>query len=72
MQVKPTAIKYQDADEHFLRRLGGAVIVHWDSLPADLQNTLVKQAAVMVDKTPIVQAEFQIEEFVKAHKGGDI
>jgi hypothetical protein len=72
MQIKPNTIKCDHSEEHFLRRLGGAVVVHWDNLPEDLKTTLVKQAAVMVDRTVIVQAEYQIEKFAEDHSGGDL
>jgi hypothetical protein len=72
MLTKGAAIKCNGNDEHFLRRLGGAVIVHWDELPKGTRDLLIEQAALMLDRTQIVGATFEIEQFIDAHKGGDI
>lgn len=64
-------IKYNPDEEHFLRKIAGAVIVHWDKLSDELQELLVQQAADMLDRESMVQADFQIKEFISAHKGGD-
>lgn len=69
--TKGESIVIEPNEEHFIRRLGGAVVVHWDKLSADMQELLVQQAADMLDPHPIVQADFQIKEFIRKHKGGD-
>jgi hypothetical protein len=71
-RARGESIHYEEGEEHFLRRLGGAVIVHWDSIPADLQDLLIEQAADMADSHMMVQGSFQIGQFIKAHKGGDL
>lgn len=71
MQVKGQHIECDEHDEGFLRRLGGALIVQWDSVPDDLKPVLIEQAADMVDRQVLTQAAFQIEEFIGEHKGGD-
>jgi hypothetical protein len=43
-------LKYKDADEHLLRRLGQAVVLQWDELPDDLQDVLIDQAAAVLDR----------------------
>jgi hypothetical protein len=71
----PTAqgqtIKYTEDDEHVLRRLGGAVIVHWEALSTAMQELLIQQAADMTDRHPMPSGDLQIREFIDAHKGGD-
>jgi hypothetical protein len=66
------AINYSIDDEHILRRLGGAIIVLWDRVPDALKEELVQQAADMVDRTVIVQADFEIKKFIDIHRGGDL
>ena len=43
-------LKYKDADEHLLRRLGQAVVLQWDELPDNLQDVLIDQAAAVLDR----------------------
>jgi hypothetical protein len=64
-------IKYTTEEEHILRKIGGAIIVLWETLDPNLQEIIVQQAADMSDRDVIVQGDFQIREFIKAHKGGD-
>ncbi len=59
------SLDYADEDEHILRRLGGAVVVHWKSLPKDVQDTLLEQAVFMNDRVPAVQLKQQIEAFIR-------
>ena len=72
MLTKGAHIDYDEHDERILRRLGGALIVQWDQVPQKLRDLIIQQAADMVDRMPLgSQGDFQIEEFIKAHKGGD-
>ncbi len=54
-------LKYKDADEHLLRRLGQALVLQWDELPDELQDLLIDQAAGVIDR-----------EADKPHEGSDI
>jgi hypothetical protein len=54
-------LKYKEADEHVLRRLGQALVLHWDELPDTLQDLFIDQAAAVLDR-----------EEEKPHAGSDI
>lgn len=43
-------LKYKDADEHLLRRLGQALVLHWDELPDELQDLMIDQAEAVLDR----------------------
>ncbi len=62
------SLDYADEDEHILRRLGGAVVVQWRSLPQDVRDTLLEQAVYINDRTPAVQLKEQIESFIRKHQ----
>ena len=64
-------IKCSENEEHFLRRLGGAVLVHWEALLPEMQELLIQQAADMADRHPMTTGDAQLREFIAAHKGGD-
>lgn len=69
---KPSAValtlKYKDAQEHLLRRLGQAVVLHWDELPDDLQDLLIDQAAVVADRDEGAHGADDIETFIRSVK----
>lgn len=65
-QVEFKTVKYSPAQEHLLRRLGGALVVQWDALPDDLQDLLIDQAAVVQDREAAPQGE--IESFIRSVK----
>ena len=43
-------LKYGEAQEHMLRRLGGALVLQWDALPDALQDLIIDQAAMVEDR----------------------
>jgi len=43
-------LKYDLTDEHYLKRLGAALVVKWTSLPEEVQHRLVEQAGLMFDR----------------------
>jgi hypothetical protein len=43
-------LKYKEADEHLLRRLGQALVLQWDELPDELQDVLIDQASAVLDR----------------------
>ncbi|RYG31893.1 MAG: hypothetical protein EON93_12175 [Burkholderiales bacterium] len=69
-QARPTHIDYAEDEEHILRRLGGAVVALFDTLPEDIQELLVEQATHMIDRHQTVQLKQQIENFIAKKAGG--
>lgn len=65
-QVEQKTVKYKDAQEHLLRRLGQALVLQWDSLPDELQDRLMDQAAVVDDRDAATADE--IQSFVRDAK----
>jgi hypothetical protein len=59
-------LKYKEKDEHLLRRLGQAVVLHWDELPDDLQDLLIDQAVVVQDRDGGRHEPADIETFVRS------
>jgi hypothetical protein len=68
MDIKDRVLKYDEFDEHILRRLGGAVVVLWDDLPTKQRRRILDQAILMGDRYQTVQLKQQIEIFIRAHK----
>lgn len=67
-QVVEKTLKYREADEHLLRRLASALILHWDEVGDDLQDLLLEQATVVEDREDIAITQGQIEDFVRRVK----
>lgn len=61
-------LKYKEAQEHLLRRLGQAVVLQWDELPDELQDVLIDQAAGVVDRDEAPHASRDIETFIRSVK----
>jgi hypothetical protein len=61
-------LRYAEASEHLLRRLGSALVLHWDVLPDDLQDLLIDQAAQVEDREAAPHAIEDIEKFVRTVK----
>ena len=66
--VAPRALKYAVQQEHLLRRIGGALVMHWDELPDELQDLLIDQAAVTGDRETARHEAADIENFVRSVK----
>lgn len=64
----PKSVRYKLADEHLLRRLGGALVVQWDALPDDLQDLIIDQAAMVEDREEAPHAARDIENFIRHAK----
>lgn len=58
-------LRYQDSDEHLLRRLGQALVLQWDELPDALQDVLIDQAAGVVDREDAAHGAAEIEHFIR-------
>lgn len=63
--VEAAHIDYTEADEHILRRLGGAVLTQFANLPEHIRELLVEQATFMHDRHQTVQLKEQIEAFIE-------
>ena len=69
--IKGRHLKYDPSDEGLVRRLGAALVMHWDSL-SELQRELFLQQAVMTgDRDETVQLEQQLRLFIEKHKVAD-
>ena len=44
-QVLGKTLKYKEAQEHLLRRLGVAMVMQWDALPDELQDLIIDQGS---------------------------
>ena len=58
-------LKYAEADEHLLRRLGQALVLQWDELPDELQDVLIDQAAAVADRDEAAHGAGEIERFIR-------
>lgn len=67
-RAEPRALKYRPADEHVLRRLGSAMVMHWDALPDTLQDLIIDQAALADDREDAAHAQSDIETFIRGAK----
>lgn len=65
-KVMALTLKYKDAQEHLLRRLGQAVVLHWDELPDALQDLLIDQAVVVQDRDGGRHEPADIETFIRS------
>jgi len=61
-------LKYKEADEHLLRRLGQALVLQWDELPDNLQDVLIDQAAAVLDRDEAAHDASVIETFIRSSK----
>jgi len=55
-------------DEHVLRCLGAAVIMHWSTIPTKLQRELFDTAGSMGDVLQTVTLRGQVARFLHRHK----
>lgn len=67
MALKIT-LKYKEADEHLLRRLGQALVLQWDELPDGLQDVLIDQATMVEDRDEAAHDAAEIERFIRGVK----
>lgn len=61
-------LKYKESDEHLLRRLGQALVLHWDELPNELQDVLIDQATLVHDREEAPHDAVHVENFVRSVK----
>lgn len=67
-QVLGKTLKYKEAQEHLLRRLGVAMVMQWDALPDALQDLIIDQAAVVEDREVAPHDVGDIENFIRSAK----
>lgn len=67
-RVVSRTLKYREAQEHLLRRLGGALVLQWDALPDELQDLLIDQAAAVEDRDERTADARDIENFIRGVK----
>ena len=58
-------LRYKEAQEHLLRRLGQAVVIQWDELPNALQDVLIDQAAIVNDRDEAAHGVSELETFLR-------
>lgn len=61
-------LKYRDAQEHLVRRIGGALVLQWDALPVPLQDLIIDQAVIVDDRVDAPHAHTDIENFIRTVK----
>jgi len=67
-QAMKLTLKYQESDEHLLRRLGQALVLQWDELPDELQDVLIDQAGMVEDREDAPHGEAEFERFIRSVK----
>jgi hypothetical protein len=67
-QALKITLKYKEADEHLLRRLGQALVLQWDELPDGLQDVLIDQASMVEDRDEAAHSAGEIEGFIRGVK----
>jgi hypothetical protein len=63
--VMTRTLKYNETQEPLLRRLGSALVLHWDALPDALQDVLIDQATLVEDRDPALHERSDIETFLR-------
>lgn len=61
-------LKYGEPTEHFVRRLGSALVLQWDALPDNLQDLIIDQAAIVEDRSDRGHTPGDIEDFLRKAK----
>jgi hypothetical protein len=68
-QVVSKTLKYNAQQEHLLRRIASALVLHWDELSDELQDIIIDQAAIVEDRDESASHEARdIENFVRRAK----
>lgn len=65
-QVLQKTVKYNDKQEHLVRRLGSALVLQWDALPDALQDLIIDQAATVDDRDEAAHESGDIENFIRS------
>lgn len=67
-KVSDRTVRYNAGQEHFMRRISSGVLIHWDSLPSDLQDLIIDQAAIVDDRHTEIPTTLDIENFIRTVK----
>lgn len=67
-QNRASGITLADEEEHILRCLGAAVMMHWNALPTTLQRELFDTAGSLGDVLKTVTLRSRIARFLHSHK----
>ena len=65
--IKPKVPKYEEGDEHLVRRLGSALVAEWHNLTDEQRDRMIEQATHTFDREPTTQLKQQLEAFVRKH-----
>ena len=65
--IAPIIFEFDEGEMHVVRRLGGAVLAQWTSLPREVQKMIVGQAIFVEDDDENVQVEQQINVLIRKH-----
>jgi hypothetical protein len=68
MEIRSRIMVCPSNDEHFVRRLGKAVVVQWDALPSPTQDLILKQAVLMHDQHRVLQLRHKLKAFIQNSK----
>ncbi len=60
-----------EEEEHILRCLGAAVIMHWNDLPTDIQRELFDHAISMGELGRTAELKDQVARFLRKYKHGE-
>jgi hypothetical protein len=67
--VKERSLKYKPRQEHILRRIGAALIIHWDDLSDEMQDAVIDQAVLMIDEADApLPTRADVETFIRSVK----
>lgn len=61
-------LKYTPEQEHLLRRIAGAIVLHWDALSDDVQDLIIDQAVLVDDRDEAAHEAADIERFIRTVK----
>jgi hypothetical protein len=61
-------LKARTADERMLISLGGALIMHWDTIPDAIQDILIDQAAIGLEDAGSPERQAELETLVRTAK----
>jgi hypothetical protein len=63
--IKARSVKCKADQEHILRRIGAALIIHWDDLPDALQDRVIDQAVLVADAVSAPPCREDVESFIR-------
>lgn len=67
-RVVSKTLKYRLDQEHLLRRIASALVLHWDELPEQLQDLIIDQASQVEDREAAAHDTTDLEAFVRGVK----